>query len=377
MNTANLNQEIFLNEGNKNVLYSPLSLQIACLVLLEQLEDEHPSSQGLECFLEGQSFGTEQYLSLIEDLKQKNLDVELETANAAWYAPILGELKSELPEVDFFKQNLKKVGLLKQKANQWVRQKTKGLIKKAPIKIEDDPSLLRMVLLNSLYFKAKWIQEYAPVRYGWWFYPDQGEKYKVGYLGGHTYNATHLKYLNQPDFHAISIDYKNPQFRFEVYLPHQKNGLKELIKNLDQVNFQELGTEFHSVEECNYFFPKFQFDFELSLTDYLSKFEIPYLFEMNEANPTIGSNREAVFVKKILQKNCIAVHEKGTEAATVTSIGMVASGASSSQPKIEFHATHPFLFAIRDVKNELILYMGKVGQPDRFKLKASWWKKMI
>jgi serpin B len=61
-------------------------------------------------------------------------------------------------------------------------------------------------------------------------------------------------------------------------------------------------------------------------------------------------------------KAFIRLDEKGTEAATAAALVM--EGRSRhAEPKLEFHADHPFLFFLRDVRSGMILFMGRVADP--------------
>jgi serpin B len=67
----------------------------------------------------------------------------------------------------------------------------------------------------------------------------------------------------------------------------------------------------------------------------------------------------------VLHKAFVAVDEEGTEAAAATAIVLEKKDAGDDkrpQPK-EFRADHPFLFLIRDLRSDAILFMGRVRNP--------------
>ncbi len=58
------------------------------------------------------------------------------------------------------------------------------------------------------------------------------------------------------------------------------------------------------------------------------------------------------------------VDEEGTEAAAATAF--LAAGAKvpvEEKPPVEFKADHPFLYLIRDLKTDTILFLGHVVDP--------------
>jgi len=65
-----------------------------------------------------------------------------------------------------------------------------------------------------------------------------------------------------------------------------------------------------------------------------------------------------IFLTRVKHKAFIDVHEKGTEAAAATAVGV---GVTSLPPELVFN--RPFFFAIRERSTGTILFAGRVGQP--------------
>jgi serpin B len=55
----------------------------------------------------------------------------------------------------------------------------------------------------------------------------------------------------------------------------------------------------------------------------------------------------------------VEVGEEGTEAAGTTAVAVAANGDRT----YEFRADHPFLFLIRDLRRGVILFIGRVSNP--------------
>ena len=78
---------------------------------------------------------------------------------------------------------------------------------------------------------------------------------------------------------------------------------------------------------------------------------------------------ESLFLSAVFHKAFVDVHEEGTEAAAATAELFVAEGSALWRPKPPpvpvFRADHPFLFAIRDRKSGVVLFLGRVVDPSR------------
>jgi serpin B len=72
---------------------------------------------------------------------------------------------------------------------------------------------------------------------------------------------------------------------------------------------------------------------------------------------------EAVHIAAVLHKAFVAVDEEGTEAAAATAIILEKEADDKPLEPKEFRADHPFLFLIRDVRSDAILFMGRVSNP--------------
>ena len=75
---------------------------------------------------------------------------------------------------------------------------------------------------------------------------------------------------------------------------------------------------------------------------------------------------ENIYITQAIQKAWIETNERGTEAAAVTVVVMgVNIGLRKGPPlrRAVFHADHPFLYLIRDVRTGVILFAGRVVNP--------------
>jgi len=72
---------------------------------------------------------------------------------------------------------------------------------------------------------------------------------------------------------------------------------------------------------------------------------------------------ESLKISEIIHNTYCTVDEVGTEAAAVTSIGIVNS--AEPQPLI-FSVNKPFLFVIREKSTGVILFIGKMGNVEKY-----------
>jgi serpin B len=81
----------------------------------------------------------------------------------------------------------------------------------------------------------------------------------------------------------------------------------------------------------------------------------PYQADFSRLSPSRGLE---LYIDKVLQRTFVDVNEEGTEAAAVTSVGIV---PVSLPPAI--YVDRPFVFALRERISGTILFLGKVVDP--------------
>ena len=103
--------------------------------------------------------------------------------------------------------------------------------------------------------------------------------------------------------------------------------------------------------------PKFETKFHIDLNDILSEMGMASSFDALKADFTAMS-ADAMCLSFVKQDAVIKVDEEGTEAAVVSSAGMLATSAGPGD-HIVFHADHPFLYLITESSTGAVLFAGK------------------
>jgi serpin B len=105
---------------------------------------------------------------------------------------------------------------------------------------------------------------------------------------------------------------------------------------------------------------------EFSLKRSLSELGMPLAFEEGSADFSGMNGQHDLFISAALHKAFVDVNEQGTEAAAATGIVIAPLSAVIEPTKPEeFHADHPFLFAIVDNRVGSVLFLGRVLDPTR------------
>ena len=119
-------------------------------------------------------------------------------------------------------------------------------------------------------------------------------------------------------------------------------------------------------QEVFHVMPKFKLEYEKTLNDTLKVLGMDIAFEPRLADfsrmadlETLGEN---LYIGVVRHKTFVEVNEEGTEAAAVTSVGVVATSAVAPPP-IPFIVDRPFFFAIRDNQTKTVLFTGVLMEP--------------
>ena len=341
---------------DKNYFISPLSLHIALGMLLNGADTQTKTEIQKVLGFENENMDTinSTYLELIEKLPEVDPKVINTIANSVW------QEKSFLPEKDFintletqFKARLYVESFSSPatltKINQWASDNTNGKIKK--ILEEISPSQV-MFLINALYFKGDWTNQF-----------DAKTTRKADFFGtkGKTVVSMmnkneKLKYVDMPDFQVVELPYGNEKYMMYVLLP-KKLTVEETVKNLDNEKWKAALSKLNSTKIILEL-PKFTIEYSKKLNEILIQMGMKKAFS-NEADLSkIVKPAGRLRVDFVKQDTYVAVDEKGTEAAAVTTIGIE---VTSLPVYPEVICNKPFAFMISEKTSNTILYLGKVS----------------
>ena len=137
--------------------------------------------------------------------------------------------------------------------------------------------------------------------------------------------------------------------------------MEDLEKDLQESDFLPIFEKNKRESLVELMIPKFKIESKINLKNILSNLGMEEMFQ-----PSItglkGISDEVLFVSDVIQKAFIEVDETGTEAAAATAV-IVVKRTGFFRKIDRFVADHPFLFFIRDLQTNLVLFQGRVTKP--------------
>ncbi|KFD62836.1 hypothetical protein M514_24957 [Trichuris suis] len=237
--------------------------------------------------------------------------------------------------------------------NGWVEEKTKGKIKDLIPKEAINP-LTRLVLTNAIYFKADWKTPFkvALTKKGN-FFVKQGEEKEVEMMQ----MEKQFQYAETDEYQILGIPYVIDKLLMYFVLPKERFGLKDMMAKLNAKKLLDL---FDSTIErqVEVHIPKFKLEYELQLKAVLQRLGLTDMFSSELADFSKITGGRDLYVSEAFHKAFIEVNEKGSEAAAATAVVTLLRSIPLRVNSPKFIADHPFLFAITDRSNRIILFMG-------------------
>jgi serpin B len=237
--------------------------------------------------------------------------------------------------------------------NGWVDEKTRHLI---PSILDEAPDTLGLVAINALYFKDKWRTPFEPSRtQAAPFQTVSGTPAEVQMM--HS-QVSKFNFRQDDRFIAAELGYANENFRLVVATtkdaPAKPQDFAGVAGWLNGQGFQALEGEIA--------LPKLTLSARDELLPPLDALGLAAARHSPDALE--GFSDEPLIISRILQKVELRVNEEGTEGAAVTGV-MTMRGLSMQGQRIKMVVDKPFVFALRDEKTGLILFMGYVGAPPK------------
>jgi serpin B len=246
--------------------------------------------------------------------------------------------------------------------NQWVEKQTNGKIQDLlPPNSLDEES--RLVLVNALYFKAPWQNEFpasatAPMD----FFPVPGKAVSVP---GMQLQES-IGFLQADGARVAALPYRGVPYQFLIVLPD--GPLEEWLPAFDPALLQEWVNPPRRLVHLR--LPKFRLaPPTLALQNTLEKFGLGSMFDVPRGSADFDQMaprlpNEYLFVSGVFHKTFLEIDEKGTEAAAATAVAMMRATSMPVDEPIALVVDRPFLFAVQHQPTGALLFLGIFRQPD-------------
>lgn len=348
-----------INQSENNI-YSPASLYSALSMLIPASKDDT-----LKNLMEGLELNDS--TKLTNFFKKFNLmskDFSSLLTNSVWLSE-----KDEF-DVDTLKRlsdeflssahvvNFENKEETKQKIEAFINEQTKGFIKDLDVNVNEETNL---VLLNTLYFKDRWINEMIkddPID----FNLETGETIKVD--ASRIYMDPAFDYKKTDSSESVSQFFENG---YRMMFVKPVGSLSDYIKDIefDILKEQALLTYESAPRDVDVILRMPHVDISSSLDAIENVLLAAGFDDVLEAEPNISfmKNGQKQFVNDIIQQARIKVDEKGAEAAAFTMVEMAPTSAEPiEREKIEFTLDKPYLMILLSPEG-IPLFISTVFNP--------------
>jgi len=351
--------------GKKNNIVSPLSIYIALLMLTEGSSGDTKEELFNALHIASLNDSRTWFNNLLRDISNVKEPAKTSIANSIWvqkefpinndYISILKKYYSAESRLINFQENPFSAA---KAINEWVKNKTYGLIKKIidPGSIDEST---RIVLVNTIYFYSEWSKPFKKIVPGE-FYSSRGTL-DIDYMKG----VIDIHLLDTFEYLAIAIGYEGTDIKFVVIMP--KDGdLEKFTNNLSKDKLLKIFNDLLSSEEVSVelYLPRFEIDsgiisFKSILQDMgIKKVFIPGIADLSFM---VKDGDKILYIKDVFHRARIKVDLKGTEAAAATAIIAVLSAVIEHPKTIKINK--PFMFFLVEPDNNAILFAGSIVDP--------------
>ncbi len=244
------------------------------------------------------------------------------------------------------------------KINGWVNDKTQG---KIPSIIRDDSADFWAMLVNAVYFKGRWQNEFNKgATQEDIFFSKDGTEAKADFM----HRRAWMSYSDVNGVEIVQLPYLTRESVFDDKGEYVKTNI---LKDMDVSMYLMMSSDNYNVEDTiksakfdgryiDLSVPKFEVEYSSEITDILKSLGIDKAFG-DKAEFNTMFDQGTMSIDKTIHKTYIKVDEEGTEAAAVTAVAM--AGTALPPEPIVLKYNKPFSFVIRDNISGEILFIGE------------------
>ncbi len=351
----------------ENPVISPLSAYFALAMAADGAEADTLAEFGTLLGVSGAELNA-LCAGLTETLMAAAGSTELAIANSAWidtYEELaveeswLNAIKAAMDAEAFTADLSTKEAVAA--INAWVNEHTNGLI--PTLHEEPYADNVMLVLLNALYFKAKWQSPFeANDTHEMDFTTAQGETVQAEFMQDW---GCYRDYIDLDGVRGAVLPYDDGKTAFLALLPEEGMDARALAATLDA---ERVGAYLAAAESNTYMdlmLPKFTAETTFQMNDALMAMGLVRAFDPGKADfSAMGHAGDApLYIGNVLQKVKLIVDEAGTEAAAVTEVVMAAGCAAPPPVATELHFDRPFAYAVVDLATGVPLFLGVLENP--------------
>lgn len=236
--------------------------------------------------------------------------------------------------------------------NAWFSQKTAGKFPQflGPGSLD----LAKLVIANAVSFKGAWKFPFdTNVTTEREFELLSGELKTTSFM---TQDVV-VRVAEFTNYTAVALPFAGDEFEIQIVTPNSgqfESVESQIFADPTRDLFGEATPQFARIV-----LPKFSFELELLGAETLSRLGMPSAFDSTKADFSGIDGSRNLYISKVVHKAAIAVDENGAEASAGTAIVLT----PPSGPNVTIAMDRPFIFAIRDDKTGLLVFIGRVLDP--------------
>ncbi|XP_065788397.1 serpin B8 isoform X2 [Muntiacus reevesi] len=349
----------------RNVFFSPLSLSsILTMVLMGAKGNTAAQMSQALCLNEGGDVHRG-FQSLLKEVSTSGPQCLLRTANRLFgektcdFLPAFKEscqkfYQADLEELSFAEDTEES----RKHINDWVMEKTEGKISEILGAGTVGP-LTKLVLVNAIYFKGKWNEQFDRKHTRGMLFKTNQEKKTVQMMFKQA--KFKMGHVEEVPAQVLELPYVGAELSMLILLPDEDTDLAVVEKALTYEKFRTwTSPEKLTEEKVQVFLPRLKLEASYDLEAFLRSLGMTDAFEEAKADFSGMSAKKNVPMSKVAHKCFVEVNEEGTEAAGATA---VVRNFRCCRMEPRFCADHPFLFFIRHRGTNSILFCGRVSSP--------------
>lgn len=349
--TKTLLLDLMENEEGKNIIISPLSILVLLGIVTKSVAG-NTKDEVLSFIQDSSGQDIVKLLSTLENKVQES--GSLTSGNAVIIAEKLKDKINEtyISEVkESFDAEVFSSKDIIRDVNEWVKEKTKGMIDSIA---DDSMKDMVLALINAISFMADWEEIYDEDD----IYLEEFNNLDGSILEVEMMGSTEYSYIENEFYIGFTKAYKGGEFSYMALLPNKKRSktfFKKAIKSSDLTELFKNAKEI----EVHVEIPEYKAGFDAKLNDLLEQKGINQIFT-DSADFSPVTEKVPLKTDSILHKAYIEVDRRGTKAAAVT-FDYVVCGCLPDQEYKSVILNRPFVYAIMHNETGLPVFAGVVN----------------